>query len=93
MQIINVFFGRATSNDMLTRPQDADIAYGQLSTIEDLNKHPQSNFISVQTSEGEISLLSPGAVINGEEVTFGKVPFLGEHTDKIKNEYKKLDND
>ena len=47
----------------------------------------------MQTSEGEISLLSPGAVINGEEVTFGKVPFLGEHTDKIKNEYRKLDND
>ena len=92
-QIINEVFGSATRKDIIKRLQDADIAYGQLSTIEDLNKHPQSNFISVQTSEGEISLLSPGAVINGEEVTFGKVPFLGEHTDKIKNEYRKLDND
>ena len=92
-QIINDMFGSMLRKDIIKRLQDADIAYGQLSTIEDLNKHPQSNFISVQTSEGEISLLSPGAVINGEEVTFGKVPFLGEHTDKIKNEYKKLDND
>ena len=92
-QIINDVFGSATRKDIIKRLQDADIAYGQLSTIEDLNKHPQSNFISVQTSEGEISLLSPGAVINGEEVTFGKVPFLGEHTDKIKNEYRNLDND
>ena len=92
-QIINDVFGSATRKDIIKRLQDADIAYGQLSTIEDLNKHPQSNFISVQTSEGEISLLSPGAVINGEELTFGKVPFLGEHTDKIKNEYRNLDND
>ena len=92
-QIINDMFGSMLRKDLIKKLQDADIAYGQLSTIKDLNKHPQSNFISVQTSEGEISLLSPGAVINGEEVTFGKVPFLGEHTDKIKNEYRKLDND
>ena len=92
-QIINDIFGSMSRNDIMKRLQDADIAYGQLSTIEDLNKHPQSNFISVQTSEGEISLLSPGAVISGEEVTFGKVPLLGEHTDKIKNEYRNLDND
>ena len=75
-QIINDVFGSATRIDIIKRLQDADIAYGQLSTIEDLNKHPQSNFISVQTSEGEISLLSPGAVICGEKVTFGKVPLL-----------------
>ena len=92
-QIINDMFGSMLRKDIIKRLQDADIAYGQLSTIEDLNKHPQSNFISVQTSKGEISHLSPGAVINGEEVTFGKVPFLGEHTDKIKNEYRNLNND
>ena len=92
-QIINDVFGSVTRKDIIKRLQDADIAYGQLSTIDDLNKHPQSNFISVQTSAGEISLFSPGAVINGEEVSFGKVPFLGEHTDKIKNEYRNLDND
>ena len=92
-QIINDVFGSMSRKDIIKRLQDADIAYGQLSTVEDLADHPQSNFISVQTSEGEISLLSPGAVINGEEVSFGKVPFLGEHTNKIKNEYKNLKND
>ena len=92
-QIINDVFGSMLRKDIIKRLQDAGIAYGQLSTIEDLAKHPQSNFISVQTSEGKISLLSPGAVINGEEVTFGKVPFLGEHTNKIKNEFTNLEND
>ena len=92
-QIINDVFGSMSRKDIIKRLQDADIAYGQLSTVEDLADHPQSNFISVQTSEGEISLLSPGAVINGEEATFGKVPFLGEHTDEIKNEFRNLDND
>ena len=92
-QIINDVFGSMSRKDIIKRLRSADIAYGQLSTVEDLAKHPQSNFVSVQTSEGEISLLSPGAVINGEEVTFGKVPFLGEHTNKIKNEYRNLEND
>jgi len=92
-QIINDVFGSMSRKDIIKRLRGADIAYGQLSTVEDLAKHPQSNFVSVQTSEGEISLLSPGAVINGEEVTFGKVPFLGEHTNKIKNEYRNLEND
>ena len=92
-QIINDVFGSMSRKDIIKRLRSADIAYGQLSTVEDLAKHPQSNFVSVKTSEGEISLLSPGAVINGEEVTFGKVPFLGEHTNKIKNEYRNLEND
>ena len=92
-QIINDVFGSMSRKDIIKRLQDAGIAYGQLSTVEDLADHPQSNFISVQTSEGKISLLSPGAVINGEEVTFGKVPFLGEHTNKIKNEFTNLEND
>ena len=64
------------------------MAYGQLSTVEDLAKHPQTNFISVSTSEGNINLLSPGAIINGENLNFGKVPVLGEHTNQIKKEYK-----
>ena len=92
-QIINDVFGSMSRKDIIKRLRSADIAYGQLNTVEDLAKHPQSNFVSVKTSEGEISLLSPGAVINGEEVTFGKVPFLGEHTNKIKNEYRNLEND
>ena len=92
-QIINDVFGSMSRKDIIKRLRSADIAYGQLNTVEDLAKHPQSNFVSVKTSEGEISLLSPGAVVNGEEVTFGKVPFLGEHTNKIKNEYRNLEND
>jgi hypothetical protein len=53
-----------------------------------LAKHPQSIFVKVSTSEGEIKLLSPGAIVSGENLNFGSVPFLGEHTENIKREFK-----
>ena len=73
---------------MIQKLKEADIAYGQLSSVEDLENHPQSNFINLSTSEGEIKILSPGAIISGENFNFGKVPFLGEHTDLIKKEFQ-----
>ena len=87
-QIINEIFGIFNRKTIIQKLQKAGVAYGQLSTVEDLAKHPQTNFISVSTSEGKINLLSPGAIINGENLNFGKVPVLGEHTSQIKKEYK-----
>ena len=87
-QIINEIFGIFNRKTIIQKLQKAGVAYGQLSTVEDLAKHPQTNFISVSTSEGKINLLSPGAIINGENLNFGKVPVLGEHTNQIKKEYK-----
>ena len=87
-KIINEIFGVFNRKTIIQKLQKAGVAYGQLSTVEDLAKHPQTNFISVSTSEGKINLLSPGAIINGENLNFGKVPVLGEHTSQIKKEYK-----
>ena len=73
---------------IIDKLKNANIAYGQLSSVEDLAKHPQSIFVKVSTSEGEIKLLSPGAIVSGENLNFGSVPFLGEHTENIKREFK-----
>ena len=86
--MINEIFGMFSRKIIIQKLQTAGVAYGQLSTVEDLAKHPQTNFISVATSEGKINLLSPGAIINGEDLSFGNVPVLGEHTENIKEEYK-----
>ena len=86
--IINKIFGKFERQKIIDKLQKAEIAYGKLSSIEDLTNHPQSNFIKIETSEGEVKLLSPGAVINGETENFGKVPSLGEHTKSITDEFK-----
>ena len=85
---INNSFGKFERRIIIDKLKNANIAYGQLSSVEDLAKHPQSIFVKVSTSEGEIELLSPGAIVNGENFNFGSVPFLGEHTENIKREFK-----
>ena len=86
--IINESFNNISREKVIQKLKEADIAYGQLSSVEDLENHPQSNFINLSTSEGEIKILSPGAIISGENFNFGKVPFLGEHTELIKKEFQ-----
>lgn len=55
----------------------ARIAYGRLSDMQDVVEHPQSRFIEVPTSDGSLSLLSPGArVLGAEPVDYGPVPEL-----------------
>ena len=87
-KIINKTFNNLKRSEIIKRLNDANVAYGQLSSIKDLREHPQSNFVKIKTSEGDIKLLSPGAIISGESFSFGKVPSIGEHSDFIKKEFK-----
>jgi crotonobetainyl-CoA:carnitine CoA-transferase CaiB-like acyl-CoA transferase len=66
---------------------NARIAFGRLSDLEDLLAHPQNRLISVTTSAGEIEMLAPGAVVNGETPIFGPVPALGAQDERLRTEY------
>ena len=65
----------------------ADIAYGRLNSLDHLVSHPQARFVTVKTSEGDLEILAPGAVISGESHIFGAVPELGEHDDVLRDEF------
>ena len=65
----------------------ADIAYGSLNSLDHLSTHPQARFVTVKTSEGDLEILAPGAIISGESHSFGAVPALGEHDDTLRNEF------
>lgn len=71
----------------IARLEAARIAYGRLSDLEDLSKHPQNRLIRVETENGPVQLLSPGAVIAGESPVLGPVPGLGEHDAAIRAEF------
>lgn len=73
--------------DAIERLKKADIAYGQLSDLDDLVSHPQHQLISVKTSGGEVEMLAPGAAIKGQKPSFGAVPEKGADTQKIKTEF------
>ncbi len=76
---------RAAVIDRLTA---ARIAYGRLSTLDDLIAHPQARFLAVTLSDGqEIDCLAPGAVVTGRSDRVGPVPALGQHDAAIRAEF------
>ncbi len=78
-------FGREEAAALL---DGARIAYGRLSDMEDVAKHPQSRFTPVATPNGMLELLSPAALVSGDpEFAFGSVPALDEHGAAIRAEF------
>ncbi|MCE0506566.1 CoA transferase [Roseivivax sp. GX 12232] len=69
--------------------EEARIAVGRLSDMQDVVEHPQNRFIEVETKGGPVSLLSPGAVVRAgaEPKSYGPVPELDEHGEKLRGEF------
>jgi crotonobetainyl-CoA:carnitine CoA-transferase CaiB-like acyl-CoA transferase len=85
---VSAVLGTMTREQAIERLQIGGIAYGRLSSLDDLVHHPQNHRIAVRTDGGEIELLAPGASFAGEPpVRYGKVPAIGEHTEALKREF------
>ena len=67
--------------------REARVAYGRVTTMEDLASHPQNRFVEVDTPSGPVRLLGPGAEVDGEVPDFGPVPALGAHTEAVRREF------
>jgi itaconate CoA-transferase len=84
---IGAVFGRLTRDEVTARLQSADIAYGKLSTLDDLVHHPQARTIRVGTPSGEVEVLAPPGAGTGTRAAFGSVPTLGQHDAAIRAEF------
>lgn len=85
---VSAVLGTMTREAAIERLEAGGIAYGRLSSLDDLVRHPQNRLITVRTDGGEIELLAPGARFDGEPpVRFGPVPGIGEHTEALKREF------
>jgi crotonobetainyl-CoA:carnitine CoA-transferase CaiB-like acyl-CoA transferase len=85
---VSAVLGTMTREAAIERLKAGGIAYGRLSSLEDLVHHPQNHRIAVRTDGGEIELLAPGARFAGEPpVRYGKVPGIGEHTEALRREF------
>ncbi|MBA54094.1 MAG: carnitine dehydratase [Pseudomonadales bacterium] len=86
-------FSELKQAEVVTRLEQASIAFGLLNTVEDLLQHPQLRRSVVSTQAGEVELVaSPirrvesGACSVSDE-HWGEVPAVGQHTDAIRKEY------
>ncbi|MBY3122559.1 CoA transferase [Rhizobium leguminosarum] len=84
--VINSIFGDLTRDQVAERLMKAEIAFGRLSTLEDLGKHPQLRTIAVETTTGEVELIAPPSMAAGD-LHFGTVPALGAHDKAVRAEF------
>ncbi|MFD0859050.1 CaiB/BaiF CoA transferase family protein [Roseovarius aquimarinus] len=86
-EIIRPVFAKVPRDDMADRLEAARIAYGRVSTMEDLAHHPQNRFIEVGSPTGPVRMLAPGALADGQVTRPGDVPALGQHSEALRAEF------
>jgi len=64
----------------------ADIAFARVNDVAGLIDHPHLRRISVETPSGPVSYPAPAAIRDAAR-RYGRVPALGEHTEKVRREF------
>jgi formyl-CoA transferase len=64
----------------------ADIAFARVNDVAGFIAHPHLRRISVETPHGPVSYPAP-APIRDKARSYGRVPGLGEHTEKVRAEF------
>ena len=86
-EIMLAVFGRSSRDDMAGKLTNAGIAFGRLNGIDDLISHPQSRYITVRSSAGDMRIIAPGAMMEGMLANGRSIPDLGADTDAVRNEF------
>ncbi len=86
-EAVRAAFAKYARDEMIGRLEQARIAYGRVSTLDDVAQHPQNRYVEVQTPSGIVRMLAPGALIDGTLPSFRAVPALGADTDRLIKEF------
>ncbi len=87
--LIESVFSSYTREQVITRLQDANIAFGRVSDLNDLANHPQNRYREITTTSGVIKVLGRGAHIEGTVKAPLRLPTVGQDNEKIREEFGK----
>ena len=73
--------------ELIEKLEEASVAYGRISDMEQLKNHPQNNFLEIETKNGKVKVLGPGAIHDNFIPKVNKMPELDEHGKKIRTEF------
>ncbi|MCR9213913.1 MAG: CoA transferase [Proteobacteria bacterium] len=85
---LNAVFGAHNREEMTERLRAGRIAYGSLNSVADLSQHPQLERCEVETPNGTANMIASPIHIEGEKPDYLPVPALGQHNEKIRDEFK-----
>jgi itaconate CoA-transferase len=80
-------FRAMTVEELSARLAKYEIAFARVSDAETLRTHPHLRRITVGSPTGPVSSPAPAARHSGPARSYGPVPALGAHTDRIKAEF------
>jgi crotonobetainyl-CoA:carnitine CoA-transferase CaiB-like acyl-CoA transferase len=78
---------RLSRDEAAARLKAAGTAYGFVNTLADLATHPALVRAEVETSAGPARIVAPPVLIDGEVRALGRVPDIGEHSARIRQEF------
>jgi len=86
-KIIQDKFMKFEREELISKLEKASVAYGRISDMEQLKNHPQNNFLEIDTKNGVVKVLGPGAIHDNYIPTVNKMPELNEHWEMIRAEF------
>ena len=81
-------FGAKDVEALSAMLEAAEIAFGRVNGPDDLARHPHLRRVTVGSENGPIAMPAPPAQRAGEVRNYGPIPALGEHTARIRAEFK-----
>jgi itaconate CoA-transferase len=84
---IDSVFTALSRDEVVARLGDAKIAYGAVNNVADFAAHPQLRTVTLDTPEGDLVVIAPPAMIDGEPAQLGGVPALDADGSDIRREF------
>lgn len=85
--IIATVFARHPAAALAEKLLKSGIAFGRVNGVAEFSKHPQLRRATVQTPNGAVAVPAPPPRFAGETVSLGPVPAVGEHSERIRQEF------
>jgi itaconate CoA-transferase len=80
-------FARSDVETLMSKLESADIAFARVNDWELLSTHQHLRRITVGAPSGPVTMPAPAPLSSEQERTYGPIPALGEHTERIKAEF------
>ncbi len=84
---VAAMFGALDADALEQKLASADIAFARVNTPAELAHHPHLRRITVGTPSGPVSYPAPAEQRASASRRYGPVPALGEHTEKVREEF------
>ena len=86
--LIGRFFGTQDVEALSASLDAAQIAFARVNDVVSVLRHPHLRRVTIASPNGSIDLPAPPARFRGEDdPSFGPLPALGEHTEKVRREF------